>query len=628
MTIKSKFIVITLILITLLIIQSLLINSELKQLELLNQSQAVTSKIKVDMLQLRRDEKDFLARLDMKYVDKFQQHLNQLEGDYSQLENNLAELDIATVKVASIHKTSKEYGEIFKKIAALQNKIGLTPKTGLYGALRKAVHNAESLFKEHSNFELLTNMLMLRRAEKDFMLRRQTKYIEKFDKSFAAINETLSRTTLPGNANSEAVKFLDVYNTEFKTLFDAEQTLGLTPKDGLLGQLRTTVHSVESDLQELSSTLSSEIESTQDLSHTTLLSSVLIVSLVILVLITLLGLNITNRLTDINRHMREIALGEGDLTQRLTTKDKDEIDHLSNSFNIFVGKIHDAMQHVSQRISKLGTTGQNVAEAATSTDRSMNELRSNTHSVVVASEQLSSTAQNVADSASHVSSATNEADAVAQDGSNIVASAVESIRSFATEFNQAATSIGKLRSETENIDNILDVIRGIADQTNLLALNAAIEAARAGESGRGFAVVADEVRMLAQRSQDSTNEIQTIIEQLQQQSTSAFDKISTGQDRVSDTVRQAEQAGESLLKITNAVGTISDMTTQIATAAEEQSVVVNDINNNIVSIDKLAHNTDKQTNLTMDASAQLTEALSSIISEIQHFKFKNGGNSV
>lgn len=623
MTIKIKFVAITLTVITLLIIQAFLINSELKQLELLSQSQEITGKIQVDMLQLRRDEKDFLARLDMKYVDKFKQHLGELDGDYSQLKTNLAELGIATGEVVSIQKASEEYGKIFQKIVDVQNKIGLTPKTGLYGSLRKAVHNTESILKEHTNFELLTNMLMLRRAEKDFMLRRQTKYIDKFDKSFSTINETLSRTTLPGNTNSELENFLKVYQADFKTLFKAEQELGLTHKEGLLGSLRGTVHAIEGNLEKMAMELSLEIETTQSISHKTLLISVLIVSLVILVVITLLGLNITNRLKNINRHMREIALGEGDLTQRLTANGNDEIDNLSKSFNTFVGKIHDSMQQVAQMISNLDMTGKSVADAATTTDRSMNELQSNTQSVVVASEQLSATAKDVANSASHVSGATKEADSIAKDGSNVVNTAVNSIRSFAIEFNQAATSIGNLRTKTENIDDILEVIRGIADQTNLLALNAAIEAARAGESGRGFAVVADEVRMLAQRSQDSTNEIQTIIEQLQQQSESAFKQITGGQDRVSETVTQAELAGESLSKITDAVATISEMTTQIATAAEEQSVVVSDINSNIVSIDKLATDTDHQTDLTMNASADLNEALSTIVKEIQNFKFEN-----
>jgi methyl-accepting chemotaxis protein len=623
MSIKGKFITITLTVISLLIIQAFLINSELKQLQLLNLSQEITGEIQLDTLQLRRDEKDFLARQDMKYFDKFKQHLSELDSDYKHLKVNLTQLGIATDKVTAIHQASKKYGNDFQKIVELQNKVGLTPKTGLYGSLRKAVHDVEALFKKHSNFELLANMLMLRRAEKDFMLRRQSKYIEKFDKSFATILDTLSRTNLPGNANFEVKKLLNTYQSDFKTLFEAEQKMGLTYKDGLLGDLRNTVQTIETDLDSLAMALSSDIKATQNLSQKILLASVLVVSLIILAVITLIGLNITSRLKQINRHMREIALGEGDLTQRLSVNGKDEIDDLSISFNTFVAKIHDSMQHIAQMISNLGSTGTDVAEAASTTDSSMHQLRSNTQSVVVASEQLSATAKDVANSATHVSGATKEADHLAKDGSGIVDNAVNSIRSFAAEFNEAAASIGKLRSETENIDDILDVIRSIADQTNLLALNAAIEAARAGESGRGFAVVADEVRMLAQRSQDSTNEIQTIIEQLQQQSESAFVQISNGQGRVSETVTQAELAGESLIKITDSVATISEMTTQIATAAEEQSVVVNDINSNIVSIDKLVTNTDMQTNLTMTASTDLSQALSTIVKEMANFKFNN-----
>jgi methyl-accepting chemotaxis protein len=623
MTIKNKFIAITLFLITLLIIQAIVIENQLDKLGLLEESQATTAKIQMDMLELRRDEKDFLARKDMKYNERFGVHLGGLDGDFSHLEELLSGLEISSQEVVSLHQTSKSYGSTFEKIVGLQNKIGLTSTTGLYGALRKAVHDVESVLKTHANFELLSNLLMLRRAEKDFMLRRMTKYIDKFDKSFTVINETLSRTYLPGDAASEADRLLNIYRSDFKALFKAESELGLTHKDGLLGELRETAHTVEAALEALSDKLTLEIVAVRDNTRTVLLVSVIMVSLVVLSLITLLGFNITKRLKGINNHMREIALGEGDLTQRLDETGRDEIIDLSRSFNTFVGKVHDSMRHVAQMMSNLGATGEQVAKAAISTNESMNELRVNTQSVVVAAEELSTTAKNVAENANHVSVAAKDTDTIAKEGQGIVDQAVDSIQSFATEFNQAASAIGKLRSETENIDNILDVIRGIADQTNLLALNAAIEAARAGESGRGFAVVADEVRMLAQRSQASTDEIQKIIEQLQQQSASAFEMIKSGQERVSDAVKQAELAGDSLSKITDSVVTISEMTVQIATAAEQESGVVNDIGKNIVSIDGLTQDTDTQVTLTMDASTDLSEALVTIIEEIQRFKFEN-----
>jgi methyl-accepting chemotaxis protein len=178
---------------------------------------------------------------------------------------------------------------------------------------------------------------------------------------------------------------------------------------------------------------------------------------------------------------------------------------------------------------------------------------------------------------------------------------------LAKDVEEVADVIQKLESDSNNIGGVLDVIRGIAEQTNLLALNAAIEAARAGEQGRGFAVVADEVRTLAQRTQQSTEEIQHMIEQLQSGANNAVQAMKLGRDRAESTVQQAMQAGESLDAIKAAVGTITDMNTQIASAAEEQSAVAEEVNRNIINISDVAIKTTENVNETAEASAKLSQ---------------------
>ncbi len=336
-----------------------------------------------------------------------------------------------------------------------------------------------------------------------------------------------------------------------------------------------------------------------------------------------MAISITRRIAQVTSHMQQIALGDGDLRQRLDGQGGDEIAELSQAFNTFAGKIHDMLKSIAEMVADLGETDDRVNDAACDTDNSMKSLRTNTQSVVVATEELSATARDVSSNASNVSASAQQANQVASEGHEIVRQAINSINSFASEFGDAATTVTSLRSESENIGSILDVIRSIAEQTNLLALNAAIEAARAGEQGRGFAVVADEVRSLAHRSQESTNEIQVLIERLQNQSETAMTKIQNSQGRISETVTQTEKAGTSLALINESVGTISDMTIQIATAAEEQSAVVADINGNVVAIDNLAKKTMQDAELTTGLTADLASVMASITHQLKQFRFAN-----
>jgi methyl-accepting chemotaxis protein len=211
----------------------------------------------------------------------------------------------------------------------------------------------------------------------------------------------------------------------------------------------------------------------------------------------------------------------------------------------------------------------------------------------------------VAHNAVQAAKASGMADSEAAKGRHVVNDAVGSIKQLADDIEDTSNTINALEVESKNIGTVLNVIQGIAEQTNLLALNAAIEAARAGESGRGFAVVADEVRSLAQRSQESTEEIKQIIDRLQSGARTAVDKMERGRNQANLTVEQAEQAGQALDAITNAIMSINDMNTQIASAAEEQSAVAEEINRNVVTIAKVADETAASAQQTTDTSGEL-----------------------
>ncbi|BDM65070.1 hypothetical protein NFHSH190041_25220 [Shewanella sp. NFH-SH190041] len=273
-----------------------------------------------------------------------------------------------------------------------------------------------------------------------------------------------------------------------------------------------------------------------------------------------------------------------DLTQRIPELGKDELTALSIGFNRMLEKFQLSLQRASgmaQHLTQSAQETQSVTAAAlVSIDNQKREL----DMVATAMNEMTSTVVDVARNASAAAEATEESDSTAKEGNQVVAQTISSMQSLAAEVSGASDSVAELEQHSQQIQKILEVIQSIAEQTNLLALNAAIEAARAGEQGRGFAVVADEVRTLASRTQDSTEEIRAMINQLQQGALRTVEVMSRSREYSDDSVQCAEQAGNALDSITVSVAKINDMNLQIATAAEQQTAVAEEINSNIVSV--------------------------------------------
>ncbi|MFC1750105.1 CHASE3 domain-containing protein, partial [Pseudomonadota bacterium] len=306
-----------------------------------------------------------------------------------------------------------------------------------------------------------------------------------------------------------------------------------------------------------------------------------------------------------NNMLKDIAEGEGDLTKRIPVETKDEIGDLGNNFNAFIEKLQGIIREISAATTQLGESSDNMTTTSEQTCEGVNNQKNETEQVASAITEMTATVQEVAKSAEQASSAANEADIEAKAGNQVVSSTVQAINELANDVEKSSTVIGKLKGDSENIGTVLDVIKDIADQTNLLALNAAIEAARAGEMGRGFAVVADEVRTLAQRTQESTQEIETLISALQNGAEKAVGAMELSCNKANETVEKAKNAGESLDTITRAVDTIRQMNTQIATAAEEQTSVAEEINRNVVNIQNISEQTASGAENTLSSSNDL-----------------------
>jgi methyl-accepting chemotaxis protein len=316
---------------------------------------------------------------------------------------------------------------------------------------------------------------------------------------------------------------------------------------------------------------------------------------------------VTGPLNRVISTIDDLASGDGDLTLRLDVASTDELGTLSSKLNLFLSKLHDLISKLASTSQEVHSSARQLLDLNDQTQKLVTTQHTSTDMVATAMNEMSATVRDVAQSAANAAQAARQADADANSGRDLVKSSTESITNLAKDVEQAADVIHTLEKEVESVGSVLDVIRGIAEQTNLLALNAAIEAARAGEQGRGFAVVADEVRTLASRTKESTQEIQKMIESLQQGANNAVAVMNSGQENTKISVERAQSAGASLEEITSAVTSISDMNIQIASAAEEQSAVTEDINKNVTEISTIADNTSKISTQATEASVKLSE---------------------
>ncbi|SNC66570.1 methyl-accepting chemotaxis protein [Marinobacter sp. es.048] len=283
-----------------------------------------------------------------------------------------------------------------------------------------------------------------------------------------------------------------------------------------------------------------------------------------------------------------IAQGEGDLTQRIPVEMDDDLGKLAKSFNLVLENLQSMIGSIQQLTRELGTGATDLARAAKDNNDGVTRQTDSISMVATAINEMQSAIEEVAGNASRAAEITREAEEKGKNGARIIRSSSEQVHRLAAQISKAVEVIRKLSDDSDNITSVLDVIRGIAEQTNLLALNAAIEAARAGEQGRGFAVVADEVRTLAQRTGQSTEDIQKMITTLQEGVADIVSVMETGSKEASETEKLATDAESELKAILEAMANIADVNTSVASATEEQTQVVDEINRSITEINDLA----------------------------------------
>jgi methyl-accepting chemotaxis protein len=337
------------------------------------------------------------------------------------------------------------------------------------------------------------------------------------------------------------------------------------------------------------------------------------------VLITILCRVLFIPLANVSDALALIAQGGGDLTQRINIKTDDEVGDLANNFNTFVGSLQGLILHVRGQAKELEQLAQ---FGASNSDKAVGDLEQQKQEitlVVTAVSEMASSTKEIAFNAEQTAETVHFSSTQTESGRSLVINSRTSINNLAKEMVRAKGVISDLHQHAQAINGILSTIQGIAEQTNLLALNAAIEAARAGEQGRGFAVVADEVRVLSQRTHSSTEEIQMMINTLQQSTTQAVDLMETSSALANHAVIDSDKAALSLDEISESVVNINDMTTQIATAAEEQTLVTEEIMRNSTAIQNIAEEISTDANTSQEQSEMLNSQAAQLNEKVATF---------
>jgi methyl-accepting chemotaxis protein len=583
--------------------------------------------------EMRLSEKQYEAAADAAFADAYNAQLNVLQGLVSKAletltraENQQALKALQTTIVAYDQKVKrliaadKSTTDALKPLSALSDKYAQTFAGMLEGTTTSALASAdgERVRDLRTVADLRNGMtqfrLMLRRyiavpneANKNLLM-------ETIDTFLSDI--TKARTSLPATLSSQ----LEEAHAGMRRYREV-----LVEVAGLFEQKQNMREQVDQESKAMDKIMNGLMDTQQRLAREDQHSAfvqIAVLTVLALVIGLFASLVISRQITSPLALTVELArrIAKGDLTVQAKSNRKDELGDLQNAMQDMAQNLNTLVQGIGNGVTHISTSAQKLSAMSEQTSAGVRQQKSEVDQVATAMHEMASTVQEVARNTTDASAAATLADQQARHGSTVVRQATLQISELAVAIEELGGAMSVLSQDSEQIGKVIDVIKAVAEQTNLLALNAAIEAARAGEQGRGFAVVADEVRSLAQRTQDSTKEIEALIVTLQQGAQAASTLMASSRERTLDTVVLAQKAELAITEINQSIGTIQEMSLQISAAAEQQSAVADEINRSIVSVRDVAD----QSAVASEESAAATVELASLGQDLQrmtaHFR--------
>ncbi|MDX1677150.1 methyl-accepting chemotaxis protein [Arsukibacterium sp.] len=613
LTIKQRLFANALALLIAMLLMLAILFYQSNQLTSLATTQQLIEQLNTDVLMLRRHEKDFMMRSELKYQQRLNDRIELLTDKVAVLRQSLQSHDIAVAPLDRFSQLTSEYQQVFNQLVAQQQQLGLTPAEGLQGRLRESAQGLEQQLSATNNTDWQLLLLQLRRQEKDFLLRRDMAYVERFNQDFDRLSAILQLNYPAAVASATA------YGDGFNALVEGMRQLGLDETEGLTGQMRSAIQQTETSLATLSAdtsaVLTAAVASTKQL-------AVLIFVVVLVLMLALVGLTSRSIIGPVLAVCNTIGLirNEHDFRQRVDESGQDEMSQLALDFNAMLADIQHLIRTVNEALTMLDQATAELAQSTSDTSQGMQRQQSETDMVATAVTEMGATINEIASNTEMTAAKADSTNQNAVSGRREVEQTVSQIQQLSDRLQQATRIVSELEQDSQTIGSVLDVIRGIAEQTNLLALNAAIEAARAGDQGRGFAVVADEVRHLAQRTAQSTGQIEEIIAALQGRTRHIVESMQQCRQQGTDSAEQAGIAMKLLTEITDDVTNIMDMTTQIAAAIEQQSHVAAEVNKNVVKIRDLSDDTFGYARQNAAISEEVAQQAAHLRQSVEMFK--------
>ncbi|KEF29970.1 Methyl-accepting chemotaxis protein [Marinobacter nitratireducens] len=566
----------------------------------------LTSKLESGFLKARAEETKFLLHKDPAYVDQATERLDQVVATADKLLTMIPSERASAVD--TIKADAGRYASLLQQVAATLSETTLaTEQLTMEGRVLEAHMNNES------RLYLATAMFkQMRREERNFLISREEKSIHQFDDRLDRTLASIRSSSLNTSEKEEVSSLFNSYAAAFHTTAgkiqqtaELESTMEATAMAGLQAASKLQSNQAARMVDE-------QQRATLAISVATGVS--ILIGVALSLLLTRL---IVRPIREAVGAARKVA--EGDLRDSITSKRADESGQLLNALGEMIVNLRNLVNQIDGNARDIAASSSQLTAVTTQNSRGVTEQRDQTDQVATAMNEMVATVGEVARNAEAASSAASDASAKARVGEQ----AVEQTLSRVTDLNQQVSTVQErlhgLQSDTRNIGTVLDVIKSVAEQTNLLALNAAIEAARAGEQGRGFAVVADEVRSLAQRTQGSASEIEELISRLVNSAEETVSVMEAGAQLADETLTTAHNTGSAIQEITRAVDNIHRLNQQIATAAEQQTSVAEDINQNLTRIRDVSDSTASSTEQVSSASTELANLGDSLRTQVARF---------